>query len=152
MKKRLLQLVLENFDASNEDFDPSYFRLLAEKTINAIELPVIQIHTDEFVQGIASKFSGEITNSAEKSDLKGLLGHTVSRLLENLTEQFLGKVKNFKGDLEPIKLGFASVLLKNIQDEFDLVLQQFENKENEIEKGKGCVEEIRKIRSELSLY
>ena len=55
LKQQLLRVVVDNFDPSAEDYDPAYFRLLAERALNNIELPVIHINVDSYLNGLADK-------------------------------------------------------------------------------------------------
>ena len=150
LKRKLLNIIVENFDASDENYDPAYFKLLAEKTLNNIELPVIKIDMSQSLSSVTAKFSGEIRNSSEKSNLKSMLADTISKLLDEISGKFVDELSIFKEKLQPIKNGFTDKLLKNINSEFNIVLQQFENKEAEIEKGKEFITEINILIKELT--
>lgn len=149
LKRKLLNIIIENFDTSDENYDPSYYKLVAEKTLNNIEMPVINIDISDFINNISSKFSGEIRSSSEKSNLKSLLADSISKLFEDITCQFILELKNFKKELELIKTGFSDTLLKNINDEFNIVLEHVEDKEAEISKGNEFIDVINIILSEV---
>ncbi|MGH4139470.1 dynamin family protein [Clostridium sp.] len=149
LKRKLLNVIIENFDASDENYDPAYFKLLAEKTLSDISLPVIKIDISEFLNSVAGKFSGEIKNSSEKSNLKSMLASAISHLFDEIIGKFVDELTSFKSELEPIKNGFAEKLLVNINSEFNIVLQQFENKEYEIQMGKEFITEINTLIKEL---
>lgn len=149
LKRKLLNIIIENFDASDENYDPTYFKLLAEKTLNNIEMPIIKIDVSDFINNISSKFSGEIRNSSERANLKSILADSVSKLFENITDKFILELKKFKQELEPIKTGFSDTLLKNINDEFNIILEQVEDKEAEIYKGNTFIEVVDNIFSEI---
>ncbi len=42
LKQHLLKVVVENFDASDENYDPAYFRLLTERTLNKTRIREIR--------------------------------------------------------------------------------------------------------------
>lgn len=149
LKSRLLNVIVKNFDASDESYDPAYFKLLVEKTLNDITLPVIKIDISEFLNSVAGKFSGEVRNSSEKSNLKSMLTGSISHLFDEITSKFVEELTSFKVKLEPIKNGFEDKLLVNINSEFNIVFQQFENKEYEIQKGKEFIDEINTLIKEL---
>lgn len=149
LKRKLLNIIIENFDASDENYDPTYFKLLAEKTLNNIEMPIIKIDVSDFIKNISSKFSGEIRNSSERANLKSILADSVSKLFENITDKFILELKKFKQELEPIKTGFSDTLLKNINDEFNIILEQVEDKEAEMDKGNTFIEVVDNILSEI---
>lgn len=145
LKRKLLKVIVENFDTSDENYDPTYFKLLAEKTLNTIELPIIKIDVTDFLNSIADKFSGETRNSSEKSNLKSILANTISSIFDKISGKFVEELIKFKGKMEEIKLGFSDKLLENINAEFDLVLEQFKNKEDEIIKGKEFILQVTRI-------
>ncbi len=149
LKRKLLNIIIENFDTSDENYDPTYFKLLAEKTLNNIEMPIIKIDVGDFIKNISSKFSGEIRNSSERANLKSILADSVSKLFDNITDKFILELKKFKQELEPIKTGFSDTLLKNINDEFNIILVQVEDKEAEIDKGNTFIEVVDNILSEI---
>ena len=149
LKRKLLNMVIENFDTSDENFDPTYFKLLAEKTLNNIEIPIIKIDVSDFLKDISSKFSGEIRDSAQRSNLKSMIADSISKLFEEITNKFVLELKNFKKELEQIKNGFSDSLLENINNEFNIVLEQFENKEAQINKGNEFVELVNNILGDI---
>lgn len=142
LKKKLLNMVIENFDASDENYDPSYFKLLAEKTLNSIEIPVIKIDVSPFLKDISSKFSGEIRDSSEKSNLKTVFTDLMSKLFDQIAERLVMELSEFKSEINKIKDSFIHSLLNNINSEFDIILKQLEDKDVEIEKSKKLLNEL----------
>lgn len=145
LKRRLLNIVVDQFDTADENYDAGYFKMLAQKTINDINFPIIKIDVQDYLNEISSKFSGEVTNSSDKSNLKMILGNTISKLLDVITDKFSDEVQSMKANLNNIKAGFADNLLKNIEDEFNIILQQCENKEAEIKNNKEFVKLVEDI-------
>lgn len=134
LKRRLLTTVIENFDTSSEYYDPAYFKLLTEKTIQAIELPVINIDISEYVQSMASGFSGEVRDASSKAEMRNKLSSYISNLFDEISSQFVREIKTFKEKMMEIDSQFTAQLLKNITDEYEIVLEQFNDKEQEIAK------------------
>lgn len=149
LKKKLLNVIVENIDTSDESYDPAYFKLLAEKTLNNIEIPVIKIDVSEFLKSISSKFSGQIRDSSEKSNLKSVFADSISKLFDKICEEFTSELSTFKYKIETIKDSFEDKLLENINSEFNIVLQQLENKEVEIKKSREFVSELDKVIAEV---
>lgn len=149
LKKKLLNIIVNQFDTSDENYDAGYFKMLAQKTINNIDFPILKIDVQNYLNEISSKFSGEITNSSEKSNLKMALGNTISKLLDTITNEFSKQVKSMETNLANIKTSFANDLLKNIESEFDTILKQCENKEVEIKNNKEFVKVVSDILQEL---
>ena len=149
LKKKLLNIIVNQFDTSDENYDAGYFKMLAQKTINNIDFPILKIDIQNYLNEISSKFSGEITNSSDKSNLKIALGNTISKLLDTITNEFSKQVKSMETNLSNIKTSFSNDLLKNIESEFDTILKQCENKEAEIKNNKEFVKVVSDILQEL---
>lgn len=145
LKRQLLGTVVENFDSSNDFYDPAYFKLLVERTLNSIELPVIKIDVTGVIDSVSSQFSGEIRDSAMKANLKSILSQVIGDLFDDISQRFSEEVNSFKAKIDEIKNEFSDKLLKNINEEFSLVIEKFADKENEIERYKEFVNKIRRI-------
>ena len=74
-----------------------------------------------------------------------ILGNTISKLLDVITDRFSDEVQSMKINLDNIKSSFADNLLKNIENEFNIILQQCENKETEIKNNKEFVKLVEGI-------
>lgn len=151
LKKKLLNIIVNQFDTSDENYDAGYFKMLAQKTINNIDFPILKIDVQNYLNEISSKFSGEITNSSDKSNLKMALGNTISKLLDTITNEFSKQVKSIETNLLNIKTSFTNDLLKNIESEFNTILKQCENKEVEIKNNKEFVKVVSDILQELEI-
>lgn len=132
LKNRLLNTVIENFDPGSEYYDPGYFKLLTEKTIQAIELPIIRINLSEYLKSMGNNFSGEVRNASSKAELQSKLSSHISQLFDEILIQFINEIKVFKEKLTAIDNNFTTQLLKNIIHEYEIVLARFNDKEKEI--------------------
>lgn len=145
LKRRLLTTVIENFDTGSEFYDPAYFKLLTEKTIQAMELPTLKIDISQYLSSLGNSFSGEVRDANSKTEMKNKLATYISQLLDEISSRFTAAVKDFKVSLEKIEEGFTNELLKNINTEYEIVLTQFENKEVEIQKLREAIQKIENI-------
>lgn len=145
LKRQLLNTIVENLDGSKEEYDPAYCKLLVEQTLNSVELPVIKIDVAGVVDTVASQFSGEIRDSAMKANLKSVLAKVIGNLFDDISKRFEDEVTKFKNKIEDIKNDFSDKLLKNINVEFNIVIEKFEDKENEIERYNELITKIRRI-------
>lgn len=134
LKTKLLNVVVENFDAGSADYDPGYFRILAQETLNRIELPTINISVDEALANINASFSGKISDDEKRNALKNQLAQAISGLFDSISDQLEEKAAAFKTAIVELKENFSKELLKNIDDDFNRVLQACEDKENSIKK------------------
>lgn len=132
VKRKLLNVVVQNFDMGSTDYDSSLFRIMVEETVSAIEFPVINLDISEAINGIAGKFTGELTSAGQKTELSVALSNAISRIYDELCNQLSLEVKKFKDEMKEISCTVENKLLMNISQEFDSLLKQCENKDNEI--------------------
>ncbi|MBP2114101.1 dynamin family protein [Paenibacillus silagei] len=134
IKRKLLTVVVNNFDMGSEKYDPAFFRLLVEEKINGIEFPVIKLDITEATNRFVSKFSGEITSASDKTNMQNAMLSAVNALFETMSTQLSERVKVFKADMNEIAGQLSVSLLASVQAEFDELLQKYENRQQEIEK------------------
>jgi len=142
LKRKLLTTVIENFDTGSEFYEPAYFKLLTEKTMQAIEIPTFKIDISQYLSTLADSFSGEVRDASSKAEMKNKLASNVGEILEEISIRFTEEVKSFKENLVFVEENFTNRLLKNITDEYEVVLTQFENKEIEINKLREGIQKI----------
>lgn len=136
MKRKLLNVVTNNFDMGNEKYDASLFRIMVEDVVNKIEFPVIKIDASSAIDSITSSFSGEVTSNSEKNSLRTALSNAIDKFFDILISELDKNVRNFKKELDNIQNNIQKELLENINSEFDELVEKFENKEKEIENYK----------------
>lgn len=132
IKRQLLNVIVNNFDMGSEKYDASLFRIMVEETVNSIEFPVFDIDISDAMNGIAGKFTGELTSASEKTELSSALSKAIFRVYEELCRSLETTVKCFKNKLEEIGHEVEDNLLTNINKEFEDLLSQCDNKDKEI--------------------
>ena len=132
LKRNLLNVVIRHFDLGNENYDSSLFRIMVEETVSRIEFPAFRIEISGAVDGIAGRFSGELTSAREKAELSEALSKAVSRIYEELCDKLDTEIKAFKEEMAEIARTAEDKLLHNITQEFETLLSQCANKEKEI--------------------
>lgn len=147
IKRKLLNVVVNNFDMGSEKYDSSLFRIMVEETVSTIEFPIFNIDISEAMNGIAGKFSGEITSARQKTELSAALSNAISRIYDELCNQLSSSVKRFRDELMVITHKVQDNLLVNIESEFEALLSQCENKDKEIS---GYKEYVAILDKELS--
>lgn len=140
IKRRLLNVVVQNFDMGSEKYDSALFRILVEETVAQIEFPVFNIDISDAMNGIAAKFTGELTSAGQKTELTTALSKAISRIYDELCKQLTSSVAEFKSEMKNISKTVESSLLENINNEFETLLSQYEHKENEIAEYKSYIE------------
>lgn len=140
IKRRLLNVVVQNFDMGSEKYDSALFRILVEETVAQIEFPVFNIDISDAMNGIAAKFTGELTSAEQKTELTTALSKAISRIYDELCKKLTSSVVEFKAEMKNISKTVEDSLLENINNEFETLLSQYEHKENEIAGYKSYIE------------
>ena len=144
IKRRLLNVVVSNFDMGSEKYDSALFRIMVEETVSGIEFPIFDIDISDAMNNIAGKFNGELTSASEKTELSTVLSKAISRIYEELCKKLDIAVKKFKGELSVIAQKVEDSLLDNITREFEELLSQCDNKDKEISGYKEYAEILEK--------
>lgn len=140
MKRKLLNVVVQNFDMGSEKYDSALFRILVEETVSKIEFPIFNIDISDVMNGIAAKFTGELTSAGQKTELTTALSKAISRIYDELCKKLISSTSEFKEEMRSISKTVESNLLENINNEFETLLSQYEHKENEIAEYKSYIE------------
>lgn len=142
IKRALLNAVVENFDTSDENFDPSYFKLLLEKTMNSLEIPVFHLDVSNAVHEMAAGFSGEIREGSKKSELRLKLGAALAQIFREIETVLIDQVKSIKLSVDDNKNTLAGKLLTDVTKELEVIIGQFKDREKEINRNNELVEVI----------
>lgn len=145
LKNKLLSIIIENLDALGDNFDASYYKLLVERTLNGIRIPAIEFPTAPFEDIITSEFTGEIKSNSMKSNFKKVLSDTIYDVREGICKKLEHEVMRFEDGIDELKRTFADNLLKDITNELNMVIDQFENKELEIQRYNKLIDIIEKV-------
>ena len=132
IKRKLLNVVVQNFDMGSEKYDSALFRIMVEEVVAKIEFPVLNIDISNEMNGIAAKFTGELTSSGQRTELMSALSSAISRICNGISEKLISSVADFKAALKEISQDVEKGLLQNISSEFEVLLAQYEHKEKEI--------------------
>lgn len=145
LKNKLLSIIIENLDSLGDKFDASYYKLLVEKTLNGIKIPSVEFPTTPFEEIITSEFTGEIKSNSMKSNFKKVLSDTIYDIREGICKKLEHEVMRFEDGIVDLKKNFAENLLVDIHKELNAVIEQFEDKENEIIRYKKLIDIIEKV-------
>ena len=132
IKRKLLNVVVNNFDMGSEKFDSSLFKIMVEEVVSSIEFPVFKLDISDALNGIAGKFTGELTSAGDKAKLTTALSKAMSDIYNELCEQLTTKVKDFKQDMSEVGKKIQVSLLEGINQEFEKLLKECENRDEEI--------------------
>jgi len=149
LKHKLLSIIIEDFDSLGDNFDASYYKLLVEKTLQGIKIPVIEFPTEGFEEVITSRFSGEIKSNSVKSDFKKILSDTIYDVREGICRKLEHEVMRFEDAVIVLKENFASDLLKDIKEELNKVIDQSYDKSGKVKKYDEIIGIIEKMGTEI---
>lgn len=148
LKHKLLTIIIENLDSLGESFDASYYKILVERTLQGIKIPIIEFPTTQFEEIITSEFSGEIKSNSMKSNFKKILSDTIYDVREGICKKLEHEVMRFEDVVQDLKKNFSNNLLGDIQKELNIIIEQSSDKENKINKYNELIELIEKINME----
>lgn len=132
LKRKLMNVVVNNFDLGSEKFDSQLFKIMLENTVNDIEIPVFNIDISSEMSSIAGKFNGELTSADQKNELSIALSKAISAIYDVICKKFESSVKKLKDDISEIEKKIEDTLLTNILKEFEELKAECDNKDKEI--------------------
>lgn len=133
LRRRMLDVVINNFDTGSENYDASYFRIIVEDTLAAISFPIFKIDISDKLDRIATEFKGEIISASEQTRLSSVMSGAISKIFEEICDVLTTNIKSFKEDMLKTGTKAGDALLANILKEFDELLAKFNDKEKEID-------------------
>lgn len=128
MKRRLGELVRNNFDLGSESYDAALIKNIISETVGAIEFPVFMLDITSEMEALGSQFSGEITSADEITKLRTLLDKAFSKTIQIILEGVQRETRAFKEKLTESGKFVQEQLIKNLEDEFNQLQKDFENK------------------------
>ena len=132
IRRKLLDVVVKDFDMSSEKYDSNMFRDIVQHAVECFEFPIAHIDIDSYVESLTAKFSGQVTSEADQDQLQTALASTISKVYNAISSQMQNMVRDFKRDVQTIGDALQADLLHDLRAEFDTLLAQYENKKKEI--------------------
>lgn len=144
-RRKLLETVIRNFDASDDDFDANYFRVIVQKALNGIEFPEVRIDVSNELSEIGNKFSGEVRKQSEQAAFRNLLSTTVERMYGSIVNKVDDTILEFQKSMQSIESNLAGNILEQVTMEFDRISSMITNKEAEIRQREEYVALLKDI-------
>ncbi len=132
-------MVLRHFDTTDENFDPAYFRLLVEKSLNNIEIPIIKIDASSQISSITSKFKGELRDGGTKSEMLTTVSNILHNLFESIQTITVSEIGKIKSEIVNIKETITPKMLEAIIKEIEIIETQFHDKEKQLNYNKQII-------------
>lgn len=148
-RRKLLETVIRNFDASDEGFDANYFRIIVQKALNSIEFPEVHIDVSKELAEIGNQFSGEVRNNSDQDKFRNLLSATVEKLYNSIVGKVNITIDEFQKAMNSVENNLADNILKQVTAEFEGIKSAIADKESEISNGTKYVEILSSIISEI---
>lgn len=134
-RRKLLETVIQNFDAADDGFDANYFRLIVQRALNSIEFPEIRIDVSRELEEIGNRFSGEVKSRSEQDKFRNLLSETVERLYDSIVAKVDITISEFGNAMMAIEKTLCDNILEKISNEFESIKDMISSKEQEIADG-----------------
>lgn len=148
-RRKLLESVIRNFDSSDNNFDANYFRIVVQNALNKIDFPEVKVDVTDEINDVGNKFSGEIRNSTAQEQLRRLLSQTINNMYQAVVEKVDQTIMEFKGSMEQIQEKVADDILAQVNQEFEKIKNEIDEKESEVRKGQEYLTIIDKILEEI---
>ncbi|MDO5406470.1 MAG: dynamin family protein [Eubacteriales bacterium] len=148
-RRKLLETVIRNFDAADQDFDANYFRIIVQNALNVIEFPEVHINVDRELEEIGKQFSGEIKNSADQDRFRNLLSNTVEKLYASMITKVDETISGFQSGMMSVQATLCDDILEKVSKEFESIKAAVADKKTEIEKNSKYLSVIKSIQNEL---
>lgn len=150
LKRSLLNVVVNNLNTGDQNFDSGFYRIMVQQLINKLEIPSFELDISDKTNVIATKFSGEVTGGSEKISLQRMLADAISEIYKELSQELDKEVVHIMDSLNVLKDNFVQNILKDINEEYEEILKKYADKETEIQKLEKYIaildEEIKGLR------
>lgn len=149
LRRKMLNAVVMNLDASDDHYDAGLCRQLAEQVLARITFPELRLSFEDICQSITARFTGEITSSSEQDCLKQQLAAGVAQVLEQASDTLNREATQFQDKLRAVGDSFTSELLKDIMKEYQDIIQACEEKNTELQRCQRYAEELEYVLAQL---
>lgn len=140
IKRKLLDVVIRNFDMGSEKYDSSLIRIMVEEVVGAIEFPVFHLDFSDAMNGIAGRFTGRLTSASERTALVQAQAKAISGIYDELSTKLTAKVRELRESMNAISRNVQDSLLTEMNKEFEMLIQECENKDAEIASYQAYIE------------
>lgn len=149
-KRELLNTIIAHFDVTDENYTPTYYKMLIERILNQVTLPVMRIDIGTYINSLTNQFYGEIRDNATRTELKRVLTNAVGDLFADICSTFEREVMLYKGRVNQIKEEFSQKLLEDMNKELNLVLEKYEDKEHQMKQYYALSDKLKKVELDLN--
>ena len=142
LRRKLLNAVVVNLDASDDAYDAGLCKQVAEQVLRDFTFPVLHLSFEDICQSITSRFTGEITSSHEKDQLREQLAKAVDQVLRDAVTTLQQEIQHFRTQLQKAGDTFSERLLAQIQQEYQNIIAASREKQDYLQRGQRYVAEL----------
>ena len=142
LRRKLLNAVVVNLDASDDAYDAGLCKQVAEQVLRDFTFPVLHLSFEDTCQAITSRFTGEITGSHEKDQLREQLAKAVDQVLRDAVTALQQEIRQFRTQLQEAGDTFSERLLAQIQQEYQNIIAASREKQDYLQRGRRYVAEL----------
>ena len=108
--------------------------------MGAIEFPVFHLDFSDAMNGIAGRFTGRLTSAAERTALVQAQAKAISGIYDELSTKLTAKVRELRESMNAISRNVQDSLLAEMNKEFEMLIQECEDKDAEIAAYQAYIE------------
>lgn len=151
LRQKLCSVIVHTMDMGDARFDSAYFRLKVNELVDAISFPTVHIDASGVTEQIYSRFKGQVSGAQEMEALEKALRNGLDTLFVELCSQFEGECSRFQAVLQGVNQEFQKALLSSLSEEFETLMGQLEQKEQEIARLERYQTELEAVRQEMEV-
>lgn len=150
-RQKLCAVIVHHMDMGDARFDSAYFRLKVNELVDSITFPVVRIDVSETVDQNLSGFESRVSSEEDMARLETALRRGLDCLFQELCGQFEAECGRFLTLLQGINQEFQKALLSSLSEEFETLMAQLEQKEQEIARLEAYQAELEAVRKNLEV-
>lgn len=131
LKANMKAALVEVMDTQAQDFDPAEFRAVFDKTLDKLELPMLQMDLGGIADGMSRRFTGTLRDR-DVGRFQRAYAEAVDALRELLRSRFDDAVQQLQASLQGISDSLAQQLAADLQAEREQLQAAFADKEREL--------------------
>ncbi|MDO9571807.1 MAG: dynamin family protein [Hydrogenophaga sp.] len=133
LRAKLQQVLLEQLEAGDKNFDPGHFRNTFGHVISQLKLPVLQLEYGGAIQSITNQFASELRDTADAEHLRQATVDAKQTVHDDLHKECSSKVGALCHALDTIVDHLANEMPTRLHQEMEQLRVAFANKERELD-------------------
>ena len=133
LRAKLQQVLLEQLEAGDKNFDPGHFRNTFGHVISQLKLPTLKLEYGGAIQSITRQFASELRDTADAELLRQATADAKQTVHDDLHKECSNKVDALCHALDAIVDHLAKEMPTRLHQEMEQLRVAFSNKERELD-------------------